>query len=77
MEKPIKVLNNRINISKSKSQNESKVSPNGPLDNIVADPGGAMGLCPPPPVKIGHKKIATECGGLYFMFLAPPPLRSF
>ena len=43
----------------------------------VADPeggGGARGPCPPPPprlVKIGHKKMETECGGLHFMFLGP------
>ena len=29
---------------------------------------------PPPPSKNRPKKMAAECGGLYFMFLAPPPL---
>ena len=40
----------------------------------VADPGGGggpRGPCPPL-VKIGQKKMAAECGGLYFMFLGPP-----
>ena len=36
----------------------------------VADPRGMP--CPPPwIVKIGQKKMATECSGLYFMFVAP------
>ena len=35
--------------------------------------GGAEGAMPPPgPVKIGHKKMATEGGRIDFMFLAPP-----
>ena len=40
----------------------------------VADPGGAEGaMAPPGPVKIGHKKMATEGGRIDFMFLGPPP----
>ena len=41
--------------------------------NAVADPGGAEGaMAPPGPVKIGHKKMATEGGRIDFMFLGPP-----
>ena len=36
--------------------------------------GGAEGaMAPPGPVKIGHKKMATEGGRIDFMFLGPPP----
>ena len=39
--------------------------------------GGAMGAMPPPClVKLGQKKMAAECGGLYFMFLGPPSPKS-
>ena len=39
----------------------------------VADPEGAEGaMAPPGPVKIGHKKMATEGGRIDFMFLGPP-----
>ena len=36
---------------------------------------GGKGAMPPPPclVKIGQTKMAAKCGGLYLMFLAPPP----
>ena len=42
-------------------------------------PGVTIDEIMPPPrlVKIGQKKMATECGGLYFMFRVPPLLRSF
>ena len=40
----------------------------------VADPGGPRGHGPLGPVKIGHKKMATEGGRIDFMFLGPPPL---
>ena len=42
----------------------------------VADPGDQGGHAPPPLglQKIVIIKMATECGGLYFMFLAPLPL---
>ena len=42
----------------------------------VADPGGPRGPWPPPgPVKISHKKKATEGTCIDFMFLGPPPTR--
>ena len=33
---------------------------------------GARGSCPPRPVKISHKKMATKGGCIDFMFLAAP-----
>ena len=45
--------------------------------NVAADPRG-LRCHAPRPVKIVIKKMATERGGLYFMFLAPPlPLENF
>ena len=35
--------------------------------------GGPRGPCPPGLVKKVMKKMAAEHGGLYFMFLNPPP----
>ena len=42
----------------------------------VADPGGSKGAMLPLPSKNSPKKMAAECGGLYFMFIGPP-LKSF
>ena len=43
-----------------------------PFETVV-DPGGPRGLSPGP-VKISHKKMATECSYIDFMLLAPPYL---
>ena len=42
---------------------------------VVADPGGARGYGPPPPVlwKKVIKKMAAEGGHIDFMFLGPHP----
>ena len=50
----------------------------GPWPSSRSREGGAKGAMPPPwLVKIGQKKMAAMHRSLYFMFLAPPPLRSF
>ena len=43
----------------------------------VVVPGGDKGAMPPPPSQIGQEKMAAKCGGLYFMFLGPPPSLKF
>ena len=39
---------------------------------LVADPGGGGAMSPQACKKIVIKKMDTECGGLYFMFLGSP-----
>ena len=47
----------------------------GVIRDTVAEPRGQGNHAPPPgPVKIRHKKMATERGRIDFIFLGPLPL---